>query len=125
MAKKVEDIVLDQALNYIKNNGTRIDLNSAEPADYTAATSTLTLGNDATLTSGSYTGPVAGDTNGRKLTINAVTGISTSAGTCTHVAISDVTGTALLLATTTGGESLAGGGTADVAAFDYEIADPT
>jgi hypothetical protein len=37
MAKKVDDSVLDAALNEIKNNCTRMVVCSAEPANYTAA----------------------------------------------------------------------------------------
>lgn len=125
MGKSVSNTVLDQALNYIKNNGSRLCFCSAEPTTYTEAITTYKLA-DVDITSGDYTGPADGDTSGRKLTVNAQTGITVdSDGTPTHLAIVDVTGTELLYVTTNTGPDFTTGSTVDMtAAVDIEIEDP-
>lgn len=126
MAKLVADAVLDAALQYIKDNGGRMDICSTQPTTYTEATSTYTLGN-VTMVSGDYT-IANGDTSGRKLTVAAKSGISvTATGSAQHVAITKTTATTDLLYVTTlaSAQSVTAGNTANVAAWDIEIADPT
>ncbi|MEO0166752.1 MAG: hypothetical protein ABIL39_11520 [candidate division WOR-3 bacterium] len=125
MAKWIHDDVLDAALNYIKNNATRISVCSQQPANYTEATSTYMLA-IKTISSSDFTGPTNGDTSGRKITSNQHTGVNiTNSGTATHVAISDSTNSKLLLVTTCTSQQLYAGNTVTIPAFDDEIADPT
>lgn len=128
MAKSVANAVLDAALNYLADQGDRIDICSAEPTTYAEATSTYTLGT-TTMTlgagNGDYSAIADGDTSGRKITVLAQTGISvTSTGTATHIAITDGTA-ALLYVTTCTSQAVTSGNTADLSAWDVEIADPT
>lgn len=124
MAKSINSTVLDQALNYLKNNGTKMVLCSAQPTTYTEGNATYMLAN-VTMASGDYT-LANGDTSGRKVTMAAKTGISVSnAGTGTHVAILDTTGTALLLVTTCTSQAVSSGGTCDIGSWKDEIQAPT
>lgn len=126
MAKTVHNDVLDAALNVIKNDGDAMYLCNAEPTTYTEATATFALAGITGLTSGDYTGPADGDTNGRKLTVDAQNGdtVDTS-GTVTHVAIVDVSLTKLLYVTEVTSQVLTAGNTVNYGAWDIEIADPT
>lgn len=91
----ISDEVFDQGLDYADTNGTRLDICSEEPTTYAAATSTFTLGNKTGLDTGAT---VAGDTDGRKVVVPAVTdGTVTGTGTATHWALSD--GIGVLIAT--------------------------
>ena len=124
MGKSVHDDVLDGALNIIKNNCTRITLCSAEPTTYAEANATYALA-DVTVDSSDFTN-ANGDTNGRKTTVAAQSGVTVdSSGTSTHVALLDVTNSKLLYVTTHSSQALTAGNTADIAAWDIEIADPT
>jgi hypothetical protein len=92
----MNDLLLDLALQYFEDNGSRLDICSAEPATYAEATSTYTLGNKTGLT---YTGPADRSPNGRKTTVDAIAGGSvTGTGTASHWAISKTTATTALLA---------------------------
>lgn len=94
----LSDNVLDQALSYIDTNGGRLDICSAEPATYTEATSTYTLGNRTPPT---ISVPADGSPNGRAITVSAITdGSVTGTGTASHWAISKTTATTDLLAAT-------------------------
>jgi hypothetical protein len=122
MAKWQNDTVLDQALNYIKNNVTQECVCSAQPATYAEATSTYKLALKTGLTSGSFTGPADGDTNGRKITVNAQSGITVdSSGSATHIAL--CSGSVLLYVTTCTSQSLTAANTVTVPAWDVELAD--
>ena len=123
------DAALDAKLNYIADNGTRIDYCSQEPTTYAEATSTYTLLNRTVTAAdggGDYT-VADGDASGRKLTLDAATGVAaTGSGTATHWAITD--GTANLIATNALSSSLAltSGANYDLAACDVlEDADAT
>jgi hypothetical protein len=124
VAKSINTTVQDQLLNYIKTNGTRLCLCSAQPTTYTEATATYELA-DVVLASGDYT-LAAGDVNGRKMTVAAKSSVPVDfAGTCTHAAIVDVTGTTLLWVTTTASTVLtAGGATVDIGSFKLEVNNP-
>jgi hypothetical protein len=116
------DLVLDQALNYIKNNVTQLAVCSAQPASYAEATSTYKLALKTGLTSGSFTGPADGTPDGRKLTINEQAGIAVDAsGDATHVAI--CSGTVLLYVTTCTQQTLTSGNTVTVPAWIIRLAD--
>lgn len=124
MAKTLDDSVIDGSLNIVKNGATQMCLCSAQPTTYTEATSTYMLVLKTGLTPSSFTGPVNGDTSGRKLTKNAESGVSvTNTGTATHIAL--CSGSVLLLVDTITSQVVTAGNTVNVAAYKYEIADPT
>lgn len=145
MAKYVNDNNMDELLNRIKNNSAKIVLCNGQPATFNEAQTNKgttvagggtarRLGEVAGLGSSLFTGPANGDTNGRKLTKNQVTGLSisvTSTG-ANHVALvcttthSSVIGNELLLVTTISApQDVTSGNTATINAFDLEISDPT
>jgi len=92
----IADTVFDNGLAYAQTNGTRLDITSAEATTYAAATSTLTLGNDA-VTVGA---PSNGAVDGRRVQIPEITaGTVTGTGDATHWALTN--GTDKLIATGT------------------------
>jgi hypothetical protein len=120
----LSDNVLDNGLNYLTTNGTRVDICSQEPANYTEATSTYTLGNKTGASVGS---PQNGDVSGRKVRLAAITdGSVTGTGTASHFAISKPTATTELLAARSLGASqgVTSGNTFTLTAVDVEIPDP-
>ena len=120
MAKYVNDDVLDGALNVIKNNANIMTVCSAQPTTRTEAITTYALA-DVSMASGDFT-VANGDTNGRKLTVAAKSGVNIDVtGTATHVALCDAT--RLLLVTTCNSKSLTSGDAVNIPAFDNEIAD--
>jgi hypothetical protein len=118
----IADLLRDLALDYINDNGTRIDLCSTEPTTRTEAITTYTLGNKTGIT---YAAIADGDTSGRKLMTNAITGGSiTGTGNASYWAITD--GTDLLATGTITGSPVAvtSGDTWSAAAFKvWEIRD--
>lgn len=124
MAKWANDLVMDAALDEIAT-ATRMDVCSAQPANF-AGIAAVALA-DVTLDSGDFS-KANGDTSGRKVTVAAQNGILIDAsGTATHVALSRVSDSTLLLVTTCTSQALTANGsnTVNVPAFDDEIADPT
>lgn len=123
MAKSVADAVLDAALNYIKNNVTRMTACSAQPTTYTEGNATYALA-DVTVASGDFT--VADDTSGRKVTVAQKTGVTVdSTGTATYVALLDVSNTALLYVTTATSQALTAANTMTFNSWKINIQDPT
>jgi hypothetical protein len=119
MAKFVNDAVMDAALTKY-NTATRETVTSAQPANF-AGIAAVTLAQKTGLTSGSFT-VADGTTSGRKSTVAAASAVSiTASGTATHVCLDD--GTTLLAVTTCTSQALVSGGTVDIPAFAYEIAD--
>lgn len=126
MAKSVNDLVLDAALNYLKNNVTRITVCTTQPTTYTEGNATYALA-DVTVDSTDFT-VANGDTNGRKVTVGAQSSVLIdTSGTALHVALLDVSNSALLYVTTCTSQALTANGsnTVNIPAFDIEIADPT
>jgi len=122
MAKSVNATVLDQALNYIKNNANLMTVCTSQPTTRTEAVTTYALA-DVAMATGDFT-LAAGDTSGRKVTTAAKTGITIDAnGTAQHVALTSAT--ELLLVTTCTSQALNTGGTVDVPAWKWEINNPT
>jgi hypothetical protein len=120
MAKKVDDTVLDGALNII-DNATRMVVTSAEPANF-AGIAAVALA-DVVMAGGDFT-DANGDTSGRKVTVAAKSGVTVDAsGTATHVCLDD--GSTLLYVTTCTSQALTSGNTVNIPAWDIEIADPT
>jgi len=122
MAKYQIDAMLDAALNYIKNNSTQISVCSTQPTTLVEAITTYKLAIKTGLTVGDFTGPVNGDTSGRKLTVNTAVDMTIdSSGTALFVAL--CSGTLLLYVTTCTSQALTAGGTVTTPAWDIEIAD--
>lgn len=125
MAKSTNDAVLDLPLADIVSNGTRITFCSAEPTTYTEAITTFALA-DVDVTSGDYTGPAAGTTSGRRITVNAQTGIPVdTTGTANHVSIVDVPNTTLKHVSDFTAQAVTSGNTINMSAWDIEYQDPT
>jgi len=125
MAKSVHNDVLDAALNYIKNNSTRLCVCSTQPTTHTEAVTTYML-SIKTISRADFTGPADGDSNGRKVTSNSASGIAvTNAGTAQHVALDDFSNTKLLYVTTCTNQALTTANTVTVPVWDVEIGDPT
>lgn len=117
----IHNDVYDAALAEIAT-GTSLHLCNAEPATV-ANLSTMSLGS-VTIDGTDFT-IADGDTSGRKTTVAAQTGVSITAdGTWTYMAISDGV---VILATVplAASKVVYSGGTANVAAFDIELRDPT
>ena len=125
MGKLVADAVLDAALSFISENVTQIAVCATQPTNYTQATSTYMLALYTALTSGNFTGPADGDTNGRKITVNQRASVSISnTGSAQHVALCAAS-TTLYYVTTCSTQSLTSGGTVTIPAWDIEVADPS
>jgi len=127
MARSVGNAMLDAALDYLADNGTRADICATEPTTYAEATSTNSLGN-VTLTAGAGNGDWSaianGDVSGRKITLAAQTGISIgTTGTADHLAITDGTSELIYVFAITS-QAVSSGGNADTDASDVELEDP-
>lgn len=119
----LSDEVLDQGLDYADTNGTRIDICSTEPTNYTEATSTYTEGNKTGLNTGATQD---GDASGRKVTVPAITdGSVTGTDTVTHWALTD--GSSLFIAANSlsSPQAVTSGNTFSLDAIDIEIPDPS
>jgi len=125
MAKLVNDTVLDQALNYIKNNSTRVCVCASQPTTYSQAITSYKLA-DKSINSTHFGSPANGDASGRKIAVNAQSSVSIdSTGSAAHVALVKVASTALLYVTTTTTTGLTAGGKVNIGTWSIEIADPT
>ena len=140
MAKNVHNNMLDAALNYLKTNGNRLVVLSAEPTGASAYTNAMTDADSsgyrlasATISASDFTGPAEGDTSGRKIAVNAqssmsIDGIALSEN-ATHVAVvkyhaSSASSQLVLYTTTCTSQSLTGGNKVNTPAWDIEIRDP-
>ena len=119
----LNDRVLDNGLTVLDTEANRVDICSSEPTTYAAATSTLTLGNEPSI---SISAPADASPNGRKVTLAAIAGATvTGTGTATHYAITD-TGNSRLLATgsLSSSQAVTAGNTFSLTASDIRIPDP-
>jgi hypothetical protein len=90
----MNDEVFDQGLDYADTNGTRMDICSQEPTNYTEATSTYSLGND-TVNTGATANASSG--TGREVEVPAITaGSVTGTGTAADWALTN--GASILIA---------------------------
>jgi len=119
----LSDRVYDSGLSVLDTEANRVDICSAEPTTYTAATSTNTLGNTTSIT---ISAPADGDTSGRKVTLSAISGASvTATGTATHFAITDTSNSRLLATgSLSASQAVTSGNTFSLTAVDIEIPDP-
>ena len=128
MAKAAPDIIMDGALTVIAT-GTKQVACSAQPTTYTEANATYALA-DIVLTAGDGGGDYTianGDTNGRKITVAAQSGVLIdTSGTATHVALVRTADSTLIYVTTCTSQALTANGsnTVNFPAWDVEIADP-
>lgn len=121
MAKWASDTFLDQALDYLKTNATKMFVCSAQPANYSEASSTYALA-DTTVSSTDWT--KADDTSGRKLTFGGKSGVTVdTTGSATHIAI--CTDDTLIYVTTTTTKSLTASDLVNVPEFKINIQDPS
>lgn len=121
----LSDNVMDEGLDYLSSHGSRVDICSQEPANFTEATSTHTLGNKTGLTTGAAEN---GDVSGRKVVVPAITdGSVTGTGTATHWALSKTTATTELLASQSlaSSQGVTSGNVFSLTAADIGILDPS
>ena len=124
MAKTVDDTVLDGAFD-ILDQADLMTVCSSQPTTFTEATDTFKLADVAMTPNTDFT-KANGDTNGRKVTIAAKSGVTIdTSGTATFIALTKSTGSVLLYVTTCTSQVLTAGGTVDFPAWDVEISDPT
>jgi len=103
MGKRVAAVVLDQALNYVKNNCDLMVACNAEPTTYAEAFSTFALA-DVAMVPGDFTlgAGIGSGVTPRRLVVSAKPGVLIDvSGTVNHVALLDTMGSVLLLVTTT------------------------
>jgi hypothetical protein len=100
MPHYLNDVVVDEALNKLKNNVNKITLCEGQPATYTEANTALGTGSgkklgETVVTSAAFT--LADDpVNGRRLTVNAINNVDvTTAGDLTYLAWIDTTNSVL------------------------------
>ena len=126
MAIFAPDTTLDNMLDAIADNCTRVTICSTQPTTFTEGNATYALA-DVTVTAGAGAGDFTianGDTSGRKLTLLQQTGVTVdTTGTAQHIALLDVTNSALLAVTTCTSQSVTSGNTATINAFDLELRD--
>lgn len=98
MAARIEAWVIENGLSGLKSSATHIEACSADPASYAAATTTNNLGTKNFGAGSVFPGAIAnGAVTGRKVTSAAVTdGTISTAGTITHLAVTDRTNSRLL-----------------------------
>ena len=124
MAKWLADSTLELILGLI-DNGTRVGICSAQPANFAGIAAVLLA--EVTITAGAGGGDWTlgdGDVSGRKLTLAQQADIPIDvSGTATHITIDD--GSTLLAVTTCTSQALTDTGTVTVPAHDYEVVDPT
>lgn len=113
----LHDDVLDDGLNVLTGFASSLHICSQEPATYSEATSTYTLGNNAV----SVGAPGARTGGGREVTVGAISGGSvTATDTATHYALVD--GTRLLGADALSSpQAVTNGDTFDLATFKIGI----
>ena len=124
MAKAIPDAILDKTLDEIAT-ATKQVLCNAQPTTYTEANATYALA-DIVIDGTDFT-KANGDTNGRKVTIAAQTGVLIdTSGTGTHIALVRTADSTLIYVTTCTSQAVTANGsnTVNFPAWDVEIADP-
>ena len=121
----INDNVLDNGLVALKAAASHIWICSAEPATFTAATSTLALGSKNFGAGAGFPGAVAaGSPSGRKLTTAAVTdGAISATGTASHYGITSAAASRLDIANSlAASQAVTSGNPFTLAAFDVRLA---
>ena len=126
MGKFLTQDAKDNLLNTVADNGSRLDLCSQEPSDYSEATDTYSLANTSLSTgdgNGDYTLSDDG-TGGRELEVDSQDEIDIdSSGDVTHVAITDPGNNELLFVTTATEQPLTAGNKANTSSFALTVSD--
>lgn len=123
MGKVAPDATIDSYFDYIDQCNI-MHVCSAEPANY-AGIAAVSLA-DVALTPDTDFTKANGDTNGRKVTIAAKTGVTVdNSGTATHVVLARTTDSTMRYVTTCTSQALTAGNTVNFPAWDIEVADPT
>ena len=126
MGKKVDDSVLDAALNEIKNKCNLMTACAGEPLNFAAAN--VGGGNflaDVVMAPADFI-LANGDVSGRKVAVAAKSSIIVdNTGTADHVALLDTVNSALLYVTTSTPLGLTSGSSLTLNTWDVEIADPS
>jgi len=132
MAKFQRDQMLDAALSTIRQNVKQITVCSGQPTTFDLALTQKSGGTGFMLaktatSAGSFAALGNGDVSGRKLTVNAHSGITVSAtGGGNHVALlSSAAASTLWYITTATSQTLTAANTLTINAWDIEIADAT
>lgn len=121
MAKWMADAGADAALDYWADADYYAAC-SAQPTSYAELSSTYKLAN----TTPSFDAKSDGTTSGRKIGVQAKTGVSVGgSGTVTHVGLGKASGTLLKYVTTTASQAVSSGGTVDIGAWAIEVRDPS
>lgn len=121
MGKWANDNVMDNGLNWIKNNTDVMHICNNQPTSYSDL-STMSLGSVA-MTSSDFT-LADGDTSGRKLTVVAKDITASADGTATHVALANSSTSTLVYVTTMTSKTVNNGDTVSLSAWDIELRDP-
>lgn len=121
----ISDYVLDLALAALDTEANELHICSSEPADYTAATTTASLG-DVALGAGDIGAPADRTGGGREVTVGALSGGNVTAdGTATHFAIVDTINSRLLATgSLSASQAVTNGNTFSLASFTIGIPDP-
>ena len=124
MGKSISDTLADVKLDYLKANGDRLYICSAEPTTFVEASATFNLGT-VTLSASDYTGP-ADYAGGRKLDLAIQSVTIASPGTITHLAIADFGNSALLNVTiSSAGKVVVATDIINTPVYEYRSGDPT
>jgi hypothetical protein len=119
----MNDEIHDQGLDYADVNGTRIDICTQEPTNYTEATSTYSIGNKTGLNTGATQNGV---TDGRRVVVPAITdGSVTGTDTATHWALSDGSSVLLAAGALSAPQGVTSGNTFTLDAISLTQRDPT
>lgn len=123
---------MDAMLNNIKSNSNLLLMCSAQPVDYTQAT-TLHDGTagkyklaEVVISTANFTGPTTGDISGRKLVVlqsNGVEALASDNGN--HIALCDTINQKLLYVAQCVAQEITIGNLIDFPSFTIEVSDPT
>jgi hypothetical protein len=119
----IGDRVLDNGLTVLNTEGNALHICSTEPTTYTEATSTYTLGNKTTYSSGAPADRTGG---GREVTYAAITdGSVTGTGTAAYWATVDTVNSRLLaVQSLSSSQAVTSGNTFTLTSFTVGIPDP-
>lgn len=119
----ISDSALDACVNYVKTNGTQLNICSSEPVTYGEATTggTYSLGYKASIT---LTEPADRTPTGRKVTVPALTGGTvTNSGTASYWALTDASSILVATGAITTPISVSAGNTFSLTSFDIGVPD--
>lgn len=118
----INDSAFDAALDWIRTNGTQLDICSSEPGTF-AAIASATLGTKISLSIGA---DANGATSGRKVAVPAISdGTVTGTGTAAYWAISNGTDTLVATGALSASQGVTSGNPFTLASFDITFPDAT